>query len=190
MLQMTNFYREHQLDREVESGLDLSKWVSIIHTAFEKGYHLPGYRDGVILVPLQLEGTGVSIKHRTITLKPDDVLDAAYVARVEGETPRKRVLMNKCLEDLEDAKYVFVVLYRQDVLAEDGTIIGAEWGVVTHLTSQTAEPEPMHPDTLIANHYTLDGGTSTKMNPSEFESKLGVSIEFWRDKVLASNSDI
>jgi len=185
-IQLTPFYLEHQLNKEVEQGLNLDTWRGILLNSFMKGDFRKGYREGVKILPLHLEGTGVSIKHKTVTIQPTDTLKAAFASRIEGETPRKKIFIDRTHAELEDAKYVFAVLYNKSVLAEDGDFIESDWGVVTHLTSMTDEVEPMQPETLIANHFQLDGGTSTKMNPRYFEEMLDISVNFWKDKVIAN----
>ncbi|MEI6568554.1 MAG: hypothetical protein WCR20_17875, partial [Verrucomicrobiota bacterium] len=62
----------------------------------------------------------------------------------------------------------------------------ADWAVVAHLTSSMDTPEPMHPDTLIANHFHLSGGTNTGLGAAQFESSLRESVLFWKNKVTAT----
>jgi hypothetical protein len=42
----------------------------------------------------------------------------------------------------------------------------------------------MPPETLIANHFELSGGTATKMTDSEFVASLKESVMYWKDKVM------
>jgi hypothetical protein len=183
MLEFTSFYLEHQLQKE---GLEPLPWLECIQSAFVLESCLPGYREGVKLLPVDLNKSGVRIKHRTHTLSPGDVIDTKFESRVTGESPRKKTSISLPVDQLADAPYAFVVLYHRDVLAEDGVEIASPWGVVAHLTACEPTPEPMHPDTLLANHYGLDGGTHTLMDAVEFEQALGISVHYWKDKVLAS----
>ena len=182
MIEFTDFYIQHKLVKE--PLLESCKWYAFVQDAFEKGSFINGYREGVKLLPIKLEGA-FPIKHRTLTLDSATELKGDFEPRVEGEAPRKHVYIEKFWKDLPDAPYVFIVLYHADVLAEDGTHIRSEWGVVDHLTATSEMPEPMVPETLIANHFKLDGGTSTEMTPEEFEYALGTSINYWKDKVQA-----
>lgn len=182
-IQFTPFYLEHQLAKE--PGLDSLFWLSAISYDFNMDDCLDGYREGVKLLPISLEKWGLVIKHKTISLTSADPIQAKYEARVEGETPRKSCFVPREVGSLDDAKYAFVVLYHRDVLAEDADFIDEEWGVVAHLSSMEPTPEPMHPDTFLANHYALQGGTSTLMDAEEFERTLGHSVHYWKDKVLA-----
>lgn len=145
----------------------------------------PGYRDGVILVPIPSEGIKAAIR----ILQPGDPLVGAYVARREGETPRK-TFRYEAPGSIAEAKSqpvsTDVVLYHRDVLAEDSTFIEDEWGIVTVLGKLCGpdEEEPMHPETLMANHFHDDGGSQTGMSPEEFEDALRKSYWYWRDKAF------
>ncbi len=177
-LEFSQFYKEHQLlDTLPESGWDL--WLSLIE---ESSHVTPGYRDGVMLKRV----SGVPFRHTTVVLSSEEPILATYSPRVSGEEPRKRLYMVKKVEDLAFAKSVFAVLYRRDVLEEDETYIEADWAVVAHLTSSMDTPEPMHPDTLIANHFHLSGGTNTGLGAAQFESSLRESVLFWKNKVTAT----
>ena len=140
----------------------------------------PGYRDGVVLVPVPPEGFFTSI----VTLKKGDKLTGGFVARVPGEEPRKVVTLDATVPKAE-AALVDVVLYRDDVLAEDGDQTGHEWNIVSVNAYPSHEQAPMHPDTLIANHFHLSGGTKTGMSDAEFVVALGKSVLYWKDKAMA-----
>lgn len=145
----------------------------------------PGYRDGVVLVPVPPEG----FKAATRTLQEGDVLQGVYKARRAGETPRKTVGYKSPIP-VEEAKVtpqsVDIVLYHRDTLAEADEFITADWDVITVLGKfcPSEEDEPMPPDTLMANHFLDDGGTSTEMTPAKFEAALRRSYFYWRDKAL------
>lgn len=160
---------ENELLARVTSGLTFDQHVR------------QGYREGVLLVPINPDG----FKMRHKELKEGDYLFGRYEARVEGETPRKKIkaLIN---ESLPPAKYVDAVLYHRDVLIEDGDKVadGVDYEVVTFLAKDIPGDEPMDPDTLIANHFRFDGGTSTKMNPEQFEAKLRESVNYWKNRAL------
>lgn len=136
-----------------------------------------GYRKGVVLVPIQPEGFYTPV----VTLKPGDVLSGIYEARRPGEDPRKVVTVkgNKA-----PAHAVDVVLYHDSVLAEDGEATGHEWNIVAINAHPCTGEVPIDPDTLIANHFGLSGGTRTNMTPEAFEAALRASVLFWKDKAL------
>jgi hypothetical protein len=141
----------------------------------------PGYRDGVILVRRPNPGWLV---HDTVHLQEGDQLRVTYNARVPGEEPRKSISAVRFT--LPAARCVFFVLYRADVLEETNERSRqSEWEVISALTSAIEAPEPMHPDTLIANHFQLSGGTSTKMNDYEFTDALRTSVLFWKSRAKA-----
>ena len=145
----------------------------------------PGYREGVVLVPISSEGIKAGIR----ILQPGDPLTGSYNPRREGETPRK-TLRYMTPGSIADAKITpvstDVVLYHQDVLAEDDTFIDEEWGIVTVLGKLCGadQEEPMDPTTLMANHFHDDGGSQTGMTPEEFEKALRASYWHWRDKAI------
>lgn len=141
----------------------------------------PGYRPGVILVGINPEG--FKMRHRELV--EGDYLFGGYKARVPGETPRKKTQVLH-VGEVPPAKYVDAVLYHRDVMIEDGETVpeGVDYEVVALLAKDVEGDEPMDPDTLIANHFGFDGGTSTKMNPEQFEAKLRESVNYWKNRAL------
>jgi len=139
----------------------------------------PGYKDGVCLVPVPAEGfvTGV------VELAEGDALVGSYRARREGEEPRKT--SHAVGGEKSPAVAVDVVLYRKDVLAEgeEGTT-DCDWEIVSINGRITEEDQPIHPDTLIANHFELDGGTATGMGSVEFVEALRKSVMYWKNKAM------
>jgi hypothetical protein len=139
----------------------------------------PGYRDGVILVPVEPERFYTSI----VQLKSGDKLAGEYKPRHEGEEPRKSmgVVGGKKMP----AKSVEIVCYRADVLDEDGDReTPADWEIVSINASPFEEgvEVPMPVGTLLANHFHLDGGTETNMTPEQLVNALHKSVLFWKDK--------
>lgn len=148
---------------------------------FEKAK--PGYRDGVLVVPIRPKGIYTPV----VELHEGDVLVGEYRARREGEEPRKAVYVKR--PDGASAKSPAlacdVILYRHDVLAENNEHSSdAEWEVVAVNGHATTEEVPIQPNTLIANHFELDGGTSTGMTAEEFEAALRKSVLFWKNKAM------
>jgi hypothetical protein len=142
----------------------------------------PGYRKGVILVPI--DPAGYSVQHVEIT--KDTLLFADYKPRVLGEEPRK--VIHALVETLPQALFMDVVLYSHQTLMEKNEASAeADWEIITMLP-KLIEDEPMHPDTLIANHIGLSGGTDTKMSSVEFEIALTESVNYWKNRVNAVES--
>jgi hypothetical protein len=141
----------------------------------------PGYRDGVCLVPVPPEGFFCGV----VELEEGDELSGRYEARRPGEEPRKAVRAVGKGKGKMPAKSVEVVLYRRDVLEEGGEdCTGQDWDVISVNGSPAEGEMPIAPMTLIANHFELDGGTATGMNPEEFVEALRESVLFWRNKAL------
>lgn len=137
----------------------------------------PGYREGVILVPVEPDGFFSSI----VNLKEGDVLVGEYKARKAGETPRKSTGALK--GEKIPAKRVDIVLYNHDVLKETGeNETDCTWEIVSVNASPTLEETPIPTGALIANHLQLSGGTATNMTDTEFVALLRKSVEFWGDK--------
>lgn len=138
----------------------------------------PGYRDGVILVPVDPEGFFSSV----IQLKAGDKLEGEFKARREGEDPRKTL---HAKGQKLPAKAVDVVLYRKDVLAENkDNSTDADWEIISVNASPETGDVPIQPETLIANHFQLSGGTATNMTDSEFVAALKTSVLYWKDKAM------
>lgn len=146
---------------------------------------IPGYRKGVYLVPIDPTGW----KTRIVTLTTDQTLKVRYKARVDGETPRKTqpIVEVATIDELPDAASCFVVVYADWVLAErDEPRSGAQFDIITILANPCEEQVPMNPETLMANHFALDGGTSTDMTPEQFTEALYKSVLWWSDKAMAT----
>lgn len=145
----------------------------------------PGYRDGVVLVPVSPTGFFSSV----VALKEGDVLQGVFQPRQEGEEPRKKtwVVGGKKIP----AQSVDIVLYRLDVLQENDEQtpgLDATWEIISINASPTEGEMPIPTGALIANHFQLSGGTATNLTNDEFVELLRKSVEFWKDKALAAPS--
>ena len=82
-----------------------------------------------------------------------------------------------------------VVLYRSDVLAENGdnALESSEdnWEVVSINASPVEGEIPINPMTLMHNHFGSEGGTATNMTDVEFVAALREGFAFWSDKAMA-----
>jgi hypothetical protein len=137
----------------------------------------PGYRDGVVLVPVPPEGFFSGVTALTAGQK----MVGTFEGRRAGEEPRKQ------LRAAEGAKLpaaaVDIVLYRHDVLGDDAST-EATWEVVSINARPTVEEEPIHPETLLHNHFGSDGGTETGMTDAELVAQLRESFLYWKDKAM------
>lgn len=146
---------------------------------------VPGYRDGVVLVPISPSEVYAGV----VTLKEGDKLGGKYEARRAGEEPRKHVELvggkGSVFSRKLPALRVDVVLYRADVLAEeeDNEIIG-EWDIISVNGSPTEEAAPLRLNALLANHFEISGGTATGWDAERFEAEMKKSFLYWKDKAL------
>jgi hypothetical protein len=175
-IHITNFVRR----QTKESGyshweIPDSSLLERVHRNFHR--QKPGYREGVILVPVEPEGFFSSI----VELKEGDVLVGEYKARRPGETPRKST--GALAGQKIPAKSVDIVLYAHHVLAEKNEQESdADWEIVSVNASPTKEETPIPTGALIANHLELSGGTATKMTDEQFVQLLRKSVLFWSNK--------
>jgi hypothetical protein len=142
-----------------------------------------GYREGVLLVPLEPGGFFTS----TIILEEGDKFVGEYVARQKGEEPRKSnyVVSNRHGESLgkQEAVKVYAVLYSHAVLLEGKeNDTDADFEIVSINASPTDEEAPIPMGALIANHFQLSGGTATNMSDSDFVALLRKSVVYWKNK--------
>jgi hypothetical protein len=175
---ISNFFKGSRKPEGFYESYDDKTLIEAVMRNFE--FAKPGYRDGVILVPIEVK----QIRTSVVEITPDMEIVSTYESRVEGETPRKRTYV--LVDELPLAKSVSVVLYSYEVLAEDNDRSSeADWEIIAVLAHTTDEAEPMTPSTLMANHFKADGGTATNMASEEFEAALRKSYNFWKNHMLA-----
>ena len=138
---------------------------------------VPGYRDGVCLVPVPAEGFCTS----TVTVTDLLPLRATFQARQAGEDASIIVTVTG---DKAPAQAVDLVLYRHDVLAENNEQSGeeCEWELISINARICQQAEPMHPVTMARNFLTLKGGTKGEYTAEQFAE----AIIFWSKHVLAT----
>ena len=137
-----------------------------------------GYREGVLLVDIRADGAFCPIKF----LEAGDELFGEFSSRVEGEAPRKHFY---CKRPKVAAVSVEVILYSHSILAETSqNETDADFEIISFNTSPTLEASPIMPFTLMANHFGTDGGSSTNLDPADFEKMLRKSYLWWADKIL------
>jgi len=143
----------------------------------------PGYREGVILVPVKPTGFFSSV----VKLEEGDTLTGVYEARREGEKPRKAVTASG--RSKMPAQAVDVVLYSSKVLAEDEDnelpVGDDSWEVISINASPDLSDPPINPTVLMHNHFGSSGGTQTNLNDEDFVAMLRESFVYWSDKALA-----
>ena len=84
-----------------------------------------------------------------------------------------------------EATHVDVILYHHDVLAEDDDSEAEDgWEVISINGRDTPWDQPIHPETLMYNHFYQDGGTKTLMSDAEFTDQMRASFLYWKDKAL------
>ena len=137
--------------------------------------HTPGYRDGVVLVPVYEEGFFSSV----IKVTSETPLEVDFKARCEGEQEHIGVIARG---DKTNAKFVEIVLYRSDVLEEGNErTTEADWEVISinaspcSHNSDTHKEIPMRPLTMARNFLVKKGGTKGEYTAEQFAE----SIWFW-----------
>jgi len=178
-IHLTKFVQRQTPDSQYSHWFSNDDLLEQVNANFDK--HKPGYRDGVILVPISPEGVCSGV----VQLYSGDKLTGVFRERKEGEEPRKSIWAAHSSK--VPAKSAYVVLYRHDVLVETGeNETDADWEIISVNASPTEDDPPIMPDVLIANHFQLSGGTATNMTNEEFVKQLKESVFYWKDKALAT----
>jgi Protein of unknown function (DUF3228) len=139
----------------------------------------PGYRDGVILVDIGRRFTPL-FRSAVVDLAEDTQLQTSYAPRRPGEAPFIRV---SAKAEKQVAKYVQVVLYRHDVLEENGEReTDAEWEIVAIKARHSLDEEPMDPYTMARNFLHLQGGTKGDFTAEQFAK----SIVYWNNHAMSA----
>jgi hypothetical protein len=161
-------------------------WDSLVArtiAAMDAGHAKPGYRDGVLEVPID----PTDVMSGIVVLTDGSELVGAYKSRRAGETPRKEVRAKGASK--MDAVTASIILYRADVLAEGGDNTlpadGGGWEIISLNASPVEGDMPIEPGVLMHNHFGSDGGTATGLSDSELVALLRKGFEFWKDKALA-----
>lgn len=146
----------------------------LTETHFDKAE--PGYRDGVILVPIPADKVmsgvvevteGMPLVTSFIRRRPDEEPFIEAVAPGQPKLP---------------AKTAKIVLYRHDVLEEGNEAsCDAEWEIVSLNASPVEGEMPMHPITMMRNMMVRPGGTAATYTAEQFCE----AIHFWSTRVMA-----
>lgn len=148
--------------------------VSMVVVYF--GRAKPGYKPGVLLVPLPPDRFFSS----TILITPETELRAVLQARRDFEAKYVSV---RAKGGKSPAKFVFVVLYSKEVLGVEATT-DAEWEIISINARETEEEEPMDPMTMARNFLELPGGTKGDFTADQFAK----SIVYWSARALIDSA--
>jgi hypothetical protein len=122
----------------------------------------PGYRDGVLLVPVPADRFWSSL----VEPQQGATLEGDVFRRRPDEEPFLRVRQVGGAK--QRAGYVEVVIYRADVLREGGDEPESDWEVVSVNANPTDAPDPMDPVTMARNYLGLAGGTKGNFTAEQF----------------------
>jgi len=147
--------------------------VFLAATHFDKAK--PGYRDGVVLVPVPAKGFFSGV----VEVTPETSLRATFGARREGEL--SYVSVEAVGATKLPAKHVELVLYRRDVLLEDNDAsTECEWELISINARPTEEEEPLTPMAMARNFLKLEGGTKADYSAQEFAE----AILYWSTRAM------
>ncbi len=129
---------------------------------FEAGNFTKSYRDGVVLVQMPKDEVGLFKTFDAYPMFEGMKLDAQW-AKTPGREHEPSKLQVTILEPKIPCRFVDIVLYRKNVLEEDGdNITGADWDIVSINGRLKKDPPPIDPMTLVRNWLHLKGGTEMK----------------------------
>ncbi|MBD3248020.1 DUF3228 family protein [Candidatus Falkowbacteria bacterium] len=138
----------------------------------------PGYRDGVLVVPVPPEKFFSGV----VEVGEKTQLKAEFRSRRRGEEPYLQV--SALGRDKLPAKAAEVILYRHDVLTEDGDAsTDAEWEIVSLNARPTEEHEPQTPVAMARNLLGLAGGTKKANYSAEQFAK---AIIYWSKRAMCA----
>lgn len=154
-------------------------WLDLIHLV-ERNYAnaKPGYRDGVKLVQVPPDGFYSAI----VPIREAAVYNTKAEKRREGEDVSLVTTMVNGRKT--PAKSAVIVLYREDVLAEDplngidpATARKDVWEIISiNASPLSADMDvPMRPYAMVRNELELPGGTKASYSKEQYID----AIKFW-----------
>lgn len=181
-IHITNFVRRQTAESHFSHwSFDDTEFLRRIRRAIENGLVTEGYRAGVVLAQIDSSGCFTG----QVKLVEGDKLVGVFEARRAGETPRKTLRVFRENAEKVPSLAVDVVLYHWSTLKEGGDNETEDaWEVVAFNARPTLAEEPIHPETLMHNHFGSDGGTDTGMSPEEFEAAMRKSFGYWKDRAI------
>lgn len=102
-------------------------------------------------------------------------LRSGYEARSREELP----VLVRWFEGLTPpvANYLIPILYSREQLGREGTVIGADWGIVGCLYTMTPDEIPMVPITMMRNALGVgEGGSGVPLDRLAYQR----SVDFWQ----------
>lgn len=143
---------------------------------YDRNCITPGYKDGVILV--NLNSSFDKFRSAIVNLTSEIKLYSSYAPRLAGEAPFIRTAA-KAKKQM--ATRVSAVLYRADVLDEDGDrSADAAWEIIAIKARVSDEEDPMDPYTMARNFLHLKGGTKGNFTAEQFAK----SIVYWNNHCM------
>lgn len=154
-------------------------WEELIQLVSENfAQAKPGYRDGVLLVPVP----AARFRSGIVEVTKDTRLKTTF----EPRRPEEVSFLQTVAVGAEKlpAKYVEIVIYRHDVLAEnDDHSTDASWEIISINARPTEEPEPLTPVAMARNMLGLPGGTMAEYSAEQFAH----SIIYWSSRVMCGD---
>ena len=145
--------------------------------AFRAGNFTKGYRDGVYLVQMPKHEAGLFYTYDSYPMFEGMKMDAQW-GKVPGREHEPAKLQVKILEPKIPCRFVDIVIYRKNVLEEDGdSCTGCDYDIVSINGRLKKTPPPIDPITLVRNWLHLKGGTEMEeTTPEEMLTMLCDSI--------------
>ncbi len=158
---------------------DWDKLIEITKEQMKLGNWSEGYRDGVRLVHMSKEDAKDFYGYDGFK-KFEGMKMEAVVEKVPGREHEPAKLQIRILEPKIRMRYVDIILYRKDVLEEDGDpVTGADWEVISINGRLHKNPPPMEAMTMVRNYRHLPGGTAMPgKDPVEFLDELMDAVLF------------
>lgn len=139
----------------------------------------PGYKDGVVLVPVPPD----RFKSGVVELTSETKLKTTFEPRREGEDHYLQTVAIGAPKT--PAKFVEIAVYSHaTLLARNEQSTDKDWEVVTILARATEGEEPMTPMTMARNMLGLTGGTSATYTAEEFAR----AIVYWSKRCMSGGS--
>ena len=152
LIGISNFVRRQT--RESEFTHFCFEWEELILLTtyqFTIGNHSKGYRDGVILVHMEDSNAAAFRTYTGFKMYEGIKLKAEYRRVVGREHEPLKVIVTPD-EPKIPCKYVDIILYRADVLEEDGDrSTYADWEIISINGRVDKEAPPMDPMTIVRN---------------------------------------
>jgi hypothetical protein len=172
---VSDFVKKRHLEELQFTHFDGS-WDDLVIRTKEQmklGNWSEGYRDGVRLIHMSKENSKDFYGYDGFK-KFEGMKMEAVVEKVPGREHEPAKLQIKILENKIRMRYVDIILYRKDVLEEDGDpVTGADWEVISINGRLRKDPNPMNPLTMVRNYRHLPGGSSMPdKDPVEFLDEL------------------